>query len=98
MKKLLSIFIFLTLTMTTQQIKSKNIVVIGASASGTAVVKELLHNKFSGTITWIAAETDQPYKKTQIDSFLEGTKSQEAITIFDTSSLPANVKLLLGKK
>lgn len=97
MKKLFLLVIPM-ITIFTQSNYSKNIVVIGASAAGTAVVKELTAQKFGGKITWIADQTDNPYKKTQIDSFLEGTKSEQDISIYDTAKLPRNVTLLLGKK
>jgi NAD(P)H-nitrite reductase large subunit len=99
MKKLFSFWlIIMTLLSIHLNSYSKHIVVVGTSAAGTAVVKELTAQKFDGKITWIAAQTDAPYKKTQIDSFLEGTKSEKDISIYDTKTLPKNVTLLLGKR
>ncbi len=84
--------------MITSTLSCKTIIVIGASAAGSSAVKELIAMKYDGKIIWIASQKENPYKTTQLKSYLEGTKSEKDLSTYDITLLPANVTLLLGKK
>jgi NAD(P)H-nitrite reductase large subunit len=72
------------------------LVVIGASAAGTGVIKELAKRKFQGEVLWLADQTEQPYKTTQLKSILDGAKSVQEISTIDLTSLPSHIHLRLG--
>ncbi len=74
------------------------LVIVGASAAGTAALKALLEQKYSGKIIWIADQLEDPYFTTKLPSIFEQTKTLKDISFFYPKTLPNNVTMLFGKR
>lgn len=74
------------------------VIVVGASASGVAFIKELCTQGFKGPILWVADQQENPYNKVKIASVLAGSKTVDAIALIDLSTLPSSVNYRFNTK